>query len=183
MAIVLGNTTITGLAAGGLPSNVITAANLNGNGAWTPTGGVVKMSVFRNYTREAASGNPVNAYGMWTTAGFTKARADTNIIIQVTVFGAGYSSGQCGIGTEVDGVWDYGHGYQYDGSYTAKTLQCHGTSYYTGLAAGSHTLKWGWKPGNGTTGERPFDVLNPNNNDDSRNGQVGSTMVVYEVAP
>jgi hypothetical protein len=44
-------------------------------------------------------------------------------------------------------------------------------------------MGFGWKPADGGAGNKPFGILCPNNNDDSRNQQEYSRIVIYEVAP
>jgi hypothetical protein len=121
---------------------------------------------------------------------FTKLRADTVLRATSTVFGAGYFSGNCGVGLSLDfGTanerWDYGMAYQYDGAWssTQQTTMVFGQCQWTGVSAGSHTVAFGWNTADGSTNNRPFSILNPNSSDDVRNNQMVSRIVVYEVYP
>jgi hypothetical protein len=180
MPVVIGDTTITGLAAGGLPNNVINASNLASNGGWAPSGALVAVNTVRNSTRSSVS---AGASGILFSGTFTKLRADTKITAFTTTFGAGFYSGNCGFGMRMDSSsWDYGTSYKYDGMWsgTSQTTICSGWGYWTGLAAGSHTIAVGWNTINGSTGDKPFNILNPNNNEDSRNYQMISSIIIYE---
>lgn len=146
------------------------------------SGFVLGSTIFRNGTRAAVS---TAAESTLFGGSFTKQRSDTVLIATCTVFGCGYYSGNCGVGMKLDNTWHFGTGYQYDGSWSS-TLQItiiSGQGYWSGFSAGSHTLYWGWKTADGGTGNRPFNIFNPNNSDDGRNQQVVSSMIVYEVYP
>jgi len=51
----------------------------------------------------------------------------------------------------------------------------------TNLGAGSHTFEFGWRVRNGSSGEKPFLVINVNSGDDGRSHQTSSTFTFYEV--
>jgi hypothetical protein len=146
------------------------------------SGFILGSAIFRNGTRSAVSGA---AEATLFGGSFTKQRSDTVLIATNTVFGAGYYSGNCGVGMKLDNTWHFGTGYQYDGAWsaTAQVTVINGQGYWSGIAAGSHTLYWGWKCADGGAGNRPFNYFNPNSNDDSRLQQVVSSMIVYEVYP
>ena len=121
---------------------------------------------------------------------FTKLRNDTVLRATSTVFGAGYYSGNCGVGLVLDfGTanerWDYGMAYQYDGAWSAsqQTTMVFGQTQWTGVSSGSHTISFGFNTADGGSGNRPFNILNPNSSDDVRNNQMVSRIVVYEVYP
>lgn len=121
------------------------------------------------------------ASGMLFGGTFEKLRADTYIRATCTVFGQGPQSGDCGVGMKLDNSWDYGCAYQYDGSSYTQIL--FGTSYWTGIAKGTHNIGVGWNTVNNSSNERPFTTLNPNTSEDGRNQQFISTILVYEVYP
>jgi hypothetical protein len=115
---------------------------------------------------------------------FTKILSNSIIIATSTVLGNGFSSGNCGVGLRLNNTWDFGSGYQYDGQWTQahQTTIVISTGRWTGVAAGVHTMGWGWLPANGTN-NRPFDFLNPNTaSGEPRNQQMTSSIVIYEVA-
>jgi hypothetical protein len=182
MPISLGNTTITGLAAGGLPSSVINAVNMNSSGAWAPTGTLISTCIIRNSSRTAMTPGPS---GICYGGAFTKLNASSNLIVVHNTFGVQFSAGNCGLGLRLDtATWDYGSSYQYDGAWVQsyQTTQCFGTGYFTGVTAGSHNMYVGWNTKNNSAGETPFYYLNPNGSDEGRNGQTSSTITIYEVA-
>lgn len=146
------------------------------------SGFILGSAIFRYGTRAAL---PTSADTTIFGGTFTKQRADTNIFATCTVFGAGYYSGNCGVGMKLDSTWHFGTGYQYDGAWSAsnQVTVITGQGYWTGLAAGAHTLNWGWKVADGGTGNKPFNYINPNSNDDSRLQQIVSSIIVYEIYP
>ena len=187
MPITLGNTSISGLAAGGLPNSIVTAANMNTSSAgWAPSGTIVSMTTIRNNSRTSVGGQGSNfptGYKLWSGS-FTKLRNDTDIYAYSHQMFQGWYSGNCSVGMNMDNsnsLWDYGHSYQYDGNYGPATIQPTGCSRWTGLAAGSHTIYFGWNARSGTN--TPGTIWNPNNNEDNRDQQIVSSMIVYEVVP
>jgi hypothetical protein len=152
-----------------------------------PTGMPLAINVISSATRTSPSTSNRTTI---ITGTFTKLRSDTVIRATSTVFGAGYYSGNCGVGLVLDfGTaterWDYGMAYQYDGAWSAtqQTTIVFGQAQWTSVAAGSHTMSFGWNVADGGTGNRPFNILNPNSSDDVRNNQMVSRIVVYEVYP
>ena len=152
-----------------------------------PTGMLLAINVISSATRTALS-NAANVTAFGGT--FTKLRSDTILRATCTVFGAGYYSGNCGVGLVLDyGTsnvrWDYGCAYQYDGAWssTAQTTMVMGHHQWSSVSAGSHTMSFGWNPADGTTSNKPFGYLNPNSSDDSRNNQMVSRIVIYEAYP
>jgi hypothetical protein len=147
-------------------------------------GFILSSTAIRNGTRSAVSNS---AYTVLFSGSFTKLRADSTLIATCTVYGDGYNSGNCGVGMQIDSSsnWDYGCHYQYDGSWssTQQTTIVSGQCQWTGISAGSHTIGFGWKCANGSTGEAPFKNFNPNTaNGETRNQQMVSSIFVYEIA-
>jgi len=152
-----------------------------------PTGMPLAINVISNSTRTSI-GNSGNVQIM--SGSFTKLRSDTVIRATSTIFGCQFNSGNCGVGCVIDygntnARWDYGMAYQYDGSWssTLQTTCVFGHHLWSGITAGTHTMGFGWNPANGSTGEAPFKIFNPNNSDDGRNQQMVSRIVIYEVYP
>lgn len=151
-----------------------------------PTGMPLAISVISYGTRTNLSA--VAGVGIAFGDYFTKLRSDTVLRATSTIFGAGYYSGNCGVGVVLDyGTntrWDYGCAYQYDGQWssTAQTTLVMGHHQWTGVSAGRHLISFGWNPADSST-NRPFVYINPNSSDDSRNNQMVSRIVVYEVYP
>jgi hypothetical protein len=155
-----------------------------------PTGMPLAINVISYSTRTALSTNAASgsiaAFGEY----FTKLRSDTVLRATCTVFGAGFYSGNCGVGLVLDyGTanerWDYGLAYQYDGAWVSsqQTTILMGHSQWTGVSAGRHIMSFGWKPADGGAGNKPFNYICPNSSDDARNNQMVSRIVVYEVYP
>ena len=148
-----------------------------------PSGYVLASTIIRSSTRTAVS---TAAESVIFSGSFTKQRADTNLAATCTVFGAGYYSGNCGVGMRIDSSnWDYGVAYQYDGAWssTIQTTIIVGHSYWTGVTAGAHTIGFGWKTADAGASNRPFNILNPNSTEESRNQQMVSTIILYEIYP
>ena len=144
-----------------------------------PPGFVLSTTTIRNSTRVAMSATTGAVIAF--DGSFTKHRSDTAIMATCTVFGATFYSGNCAVGMRLDSTWDYGCAYQYDGAWgTSQTTIVVGQGYWTGISAGSHTMAFGWNPADSST-NRPFAYLNPNSADDSRNRQMVSSIIVYEV--
>lgn len=154
-----------------------------------PTGMPLAINVISSNTRTSIS---TGFRGICFSGSFTKLRNDTIIRATATVFGAGFFSGNCGVGLVLDNGtaierWDYGMAYQYDGAWssTQQTTMVFGQTQWAGVAAGGHTIAFGWNVASGSsdTNNRPFNFLNPNSSDDVRNNQMVSRIVVYEVYP
>ena len=161
----------------------LSSANLTGAlpASVVPSGGVIAMSTVRSSTRTSM---PTTSNYVAFSGSFTKQRTDSVIIATSTVFGNGFSAGNCGVGLRLDSTWDFGSAYQYDGAWSQvdQITIVVGTGRWEGFAAGSHTMGWGWFPANNAA-NKPFDFLNPNAaNGELRNNQVISSIVIFEVA-
>ena len=144
------------------------------------TGAIIATTIVRTNTRSS-----VTAVAGSTTlfsGSFTKLRASSQLIATCTVFGCGSYSGVCGTAMNIDGTnWDYGSAYQYDNQWQPQQITpITGTARWSGISAGSHTVGFGWNAIDGST-NRPFNVFNPNSSDDSRSGQMVSSIFLYEV--
>jgi hypothetical protein len=147
-----------------------------------PSGMIIGSKIIRNGTRTSVSlGSGATTLFSGT---YTKilSGSESKLIIRSSVFGAQYSSGNCGTAHIVNGSYVYGVAYQYDGQWssTQQTTVCWGQTEHTGVAAGSVTVGWGWNPIGGGA-ERPFAIFNPNSSDDVRNTQMISSIFVQEV--
>jgi len=49
------------------------------------------------------------------------------------------------------------------------------------LGSGNHVFEWGWKPRNGSTSDRPYEIINYNSSDDARQHATSSVFQVFEV--
>lgn len=144
------------------------------------SGAILNISTVRNSTRSSVSAVS-SAYTLFSGS-FTKVSSTSTLIATCTVFGSGSYSGVCAVGMNIDGSnWDYGCNYQYDNQWQpAQITFIVGTSVWTGISAGSHTLGFGWNAADGSS-NRPFNIFNPNSNEDSRSRQQVSSMTIYEV--
>ena len=178
-ALTTGTLPVGRLPSSGVDASSLTTGVLDVNRAYS--GAIIGVSAIRSATRTSMPN--VNAYTAFDGT-FNKKRSDTVIIATATVFGVGFSSGNCGVGLFIDTTWDYGAGYQYDGAWSdaLQTQAVPATGRWTGVSTGVHTVGFGWKHFNGDTG-RPFNMLNPNSSDDPRNQQMISSIIVYEVMP
>jgi hypothetical protein len=148
------------------------------------SGNIISMNTVRSSVRTTM---PTTNTHIAFNGNFTKLRSDTHLIATCTVYGAGYVSGNCGVGMVIDSTaWDHGCGYQYDGlwSNTAQVTIVIGTSRWTGIPSGTRNIGFGWRTFNGSATDKPFNFLNPNTSDaDARNRQFISSIVIYEVIP
>lgn len=163
-----------------------------------PTGYVVSSTVIRedrsiqlrNYNNSYAT-NPSFIWG----GEFTKYRADTNIVVTLTVFAIGFSDGNGACGVCLNRThWDAGCAYQYDGQWDGvnQTTLVHGTHYFTAAQcpAGINRLDFGSNYQDNSRGSAFCWVLNgvagiPTNASNAEGRLEGyvSTMHVYEIAP
>lgn len=144
------------------------------------SGGILALTVIRNNTRTAIS---ASAQGVAFSGSFRKIKANSIIRSTCTVFGDGYSAGNCGVGMVIDSLlWDHGCAYQYDGAWssTQQTTIIVGSSTWNNLSVGTHTIGFGWKTADSTS-DKPFNYINPNSSTESRNQQMVSSIFVYEV--
>lgn len=148
-----------------------------------PNGFVVGTGIIQNSVRTSMT-NSVSEYIAFSGT-YTKIRSDTYILATCTVFGSAFSSGNLGVGMRLNGIWDHGSAYQYDGLWTRdiQTTVVMGTAYWNiPIPAGNCTIGWGWRPINGATSERVFDFLNPASTPaDARVQQMTSSILVYEI--
>ena len=154
---------------------------------------LVKVTTFRNNTRTAL--NDASSRVIWS-GNFTK-EYDANtswILMEGMLPGANNYSDQCGVYAMLDGAntnldTPRHHGIHYSGA-NADTGWARFIMYVhriidnadsaQELGAGSRTWTVGWRTRSGSSGDKPFEVWNPNSSDDSRNQQYGSLMSIYE---
>tara|TARA_B100000424_G_C22934378_1_gene497143 strand:+ start:963 stop:1511 length:549 start_codon:yes stop_codon:yes gene_type:complete len=153
-----------------------------------PKGTILNASFYENSTRTSISTSASST--LWSfsvTKLFSASASDLNLYLRMP--GDGHYSDNVGIyahianstTTTTDGTAYKDICYiQSNDSNTLQILLCKG-KVFESLDAGSHTLSIGWNTRNGGSGERPFDIWNPNHNDDGRSHQLSSTAVVYEI--
>jgi hypothetical protein len=146
-------------------------------------GFILSSTTIRSNTRTALS---LAAIATMFSGTFVKLRSDSIIIATATIFGEAFNSGNCGVCLKIDGgTPNYGLQYQYDGGWGAfQTTTISGQCQFTGIAAGTRTISAGCHTFNGSASDRPFGFLNPNSStpSESRNQQMVSSIIVYEVS-
>tara|TARA_B100000902_G_C27164912_1_gene840675 strand:+ start:526 stop:1047 length:522 start_codon:yes stop_codon:yes gene_type:complete len=154
---------------------------------------LVKCTRFRNDNR-ASLGDASN--GTIWTGNFTKQHdANTSwILMEGMLPGASNYSDQCGVYAMLDGASTsndtprhrgiYYSGVNEDQPWARFILYVHriidNSDSTQELDAGNRTWTIGWKTRNGNSGNKPFKIWNPNNNEDNRMNQNGSIMSIYE---
>lgn len=139
-------------------------------------GQIVNQTSFSSVNRFVTS---ASSNATIDTFKFTKKQTNTILVVQASVSAFGNDNDGNYYYVDIDGTKNYtGFGespyVEYYGIYV--------TQYWSGIAAGAHTLSWGWQPIDGSS-NRPFNVQNVNALNDGRNRQNGSEFVIWEVDP
>jgi hypothetical protein len=177
MPITLGNTTISGLAAGGLPSGVVTSNTLADASVTTAKLSGIKpvlaIHTFNSGARQVTSASSNYTYFSWT---ITKVSSSSTLIIRGVMPVQGGDNSGAYIGFGIDGVMDY------TGCAQSDEAEQHGIyqQIRTGIAAGSRSMTLQAIPIDGGA-NRTFNVINPNNSDDGRNRQQETNFIIWEV--
>ena len=132
---------------------------------------------------------------LWTGS-FTKQKGanESWILMDGMIPGTNNYSDQCGAFAMLDGADTNNDTPRHHGVYYAGANSNNGWARFIyqvhriiknddsaqELAAGSRTWTVGWYPRNGGTNEKPFEIMNPNSSDDSRNNQYGGHMSIWE---
>lgn len=154
---------------------------------------LVKVTHFMSSGRAGVSDS---GNGTLWSGSFTKEKdANTSwILMDGMIPGAIAYSDQCGIWAALDGKDTNNdtprhHGVYYAGANSGSSwarflLYVHriikNDDSAQELNAGSRTWTIGWMTRSGSSGDKPFAVMNPNSNEDSRNNQYGSRMAIWE---
>lgn len=156
-------------------SATIDSANL-----MTYSGAVLKTTIYTNNTRYSF-GSAYSSYQIFSFS-YTKTFANSDLIIQAIIPCWNNYNGGCylyvdmaGVATRFDGITD-------GGGNNGDTLAVNILQKWSGVSTGTKTIGFGWATQNGE-GNYPFSVMNPNNSDDGRNRQQGSTWLITEVNP
>jgi hypothetical protein len=140
------------------------------------SGAPIKISTYTNSTRQVTSSAATYTAFTWT---FTKLYGTTtNVIVQGNIPGHGNTNDVNNWFINIDGTYQYTGTAATDTAAESQSVQV--LQVWTGLAAGSHTVTFGWNVGNGTA-NRDMDVINPNSTDDARYQQNGSVFILTEV--
>lgn len=175
----------------GLPtqtSNSGKTLTTNGTSASWSYSKVLKVSHFTNSTNTSIGDS---SSGTIWSVNITKdyASADTDLIVFGALVGRGSYSDYCGVyahisgstSTSTDGSAYYDIGYNGESASRPCIIRIQGKRFES-LGAGTHTLSIGWSTRNGSSGDKPFPIWNPNSGNDGRCHQQRSNLVVYEVA-
>jgi len=158
---------------------------------------LVKVHYKRNSDRRGLSDGSSGI--VWRTGNFTTTTSNATLIVKGQLWGSNAYSDGCGEyvelcnsdGSAVDSSWRSNDGKRYwgasyagvdSGSIWAKFL-FHWHQVYTGINPGTYQIVVGWNTRNGSGGNKPFQVVNPNTNDDARSRQHESHCEIWELQP
>lgn len=145
-----------------------------------PAGAILSVTPIRYSTRTSLGAATSRVV---FTGNITKQSSTSILVCEYTIYMGRFYDGNSGTGIVLDGTtWGLSGGYGYDGLWSSaeQTTLDMGHTVFTGVSAGSHTIGWGWRYANGNN-SFPCYYINPNNNEDARNQQFVSTILVYEV--
>ena len=177
MPITLGNTTISGLAAGGLPSGVVnsttladssvTAAKLSGIKP------LVTIHTFNSGARQVTSASSDYTYFSFN---ITKVSSTSALIIRGSMPAMSGDNSGAYLGISIDGTFDYTGCAQGDEGEQGAFFQ----QVRTGISSGTRTIAIRAVPIDGGS-NRTFNIINPNNSEDGRNQQQETNFIIWEM--
>ena len=186
----------SGLARLGAGTNgqVLTTAGAGANPSWsTIQSGLIKVGTFEDTTRRAlavAGDTPVYSF----TYNKVQNATTSKLIIIGSIPGYSQYSNTCGLYFDclTAGITSHNtnDSFAFKGVYFGNSNGAGQTDFITitktyedasNLGSGNHTFEWGWKPRNGSTSDRPYEVINYNSSDDARQHQTSSVFQVFEV--
>lgn len=177
MPITLGNTSITGLAVGGLPNGTVNADSLASGAVtiakYTGQRGIIAVHTNTNSTR-LVTNTSQQTFMSWT---LNKVSSTSILHFEVCIPGHGNDNSGQYFAIGIDGSLDY------SGCYHADQNQENGSymrQIRTGIAAGARTIDFRLWTQTGSDG-RGINVINMNNSDDVRNQQMATVWVVFEI--
>jgi hypothetical protein len=181
MPITLGDTTITGLGVGGLPSGSVTATTL-ASGSVTLAKlsghkGIAAVHTYTNNTRQVLSASSNQNYFTFT---FSKVSSTSKLYIHATMPGWGNDNSGRYFGIGIDGDYDWSGVAHCDNAGDNNTMFTQWRN--TIFAAGTRTVTINAIPIDGSA-NRSVNVVNSNSSDDARNAQQTTVVVIYEVEP
>jgi len=183
--------------ATGAPANVAVGTSgqvlTSGGAGVAPTfqaaaggGKVLKVTTETNSTRASLSSS--TDHTLWTTATFTKDDASSDLVVSAVLSfrgnGSSWSNGLfCSIdGTEkgTDGSAFHGVQESGDNSSANATHLMVVNKTFSGIATGSHDIRFGWKTKDGTS-TQAWGQFNPNSSDSVALHQMASHVTILEV--
>jgi len=178
MPIVLGDTSITGVAAGGLPTGVVTANTLaDGSITTAKLSGirpVVAIHTFNSGARQVTSQSSNYTYFSFT---ISKISSTSTLIIRGSMPGFGNENSGAYVGIGIDGSMDY-YGVAMNDRDGENGMWFN--QIRTGVSAGTRTITIQSIPADGGA-NRPMRIVNPNNSDDVRNRQQETNFIIWEM--
>jgi hypothetical protein len=177
MPIVLENTAISGLAAGGLPNGVVTANTLASESVTTSKLSgirpVVAIHTFNSGARQVTSLSNDYTYFSFT---ISKVSSTSTLIIRGVMPAQGGNNSGAYLGIGIDGTVDYtGCALNDEGEQQAFFQQVR-----TGISSGTRTITIRQIPIDGTANQT-LNVINPNSSDDARNRQQETNFIIWEM--
>jgi hypothetical protein len=181
MPITLGDTTITGLGVGGLPSGSVTNASLANSSVsiakLSGHKGIAAVHTYTNNTRQVTSASSNYNYFTFT---FSKVSSTSKLYIHATMPGWSDTNSGRYFGIGIDGSYDWSGVAHCDGAGDNNTMFTQWRN--TIFAAGTRTVTINMIPIDGSSNRSP-NVVNSNSSDDGRNAQQTTVVVIYEVEP
>tara|TARA_B100001989_G_scaffold68618_1_gene46607 strand:- start:584 stop:1105 length:522 start_codon:yes stop_codon:yes gene_type:complete len=155
-----------------------------------------KLINVTHYWRNDRQSVNTSSNGTLWTGSFTKQKSATEswILMDGMIPACNNYSDQCGAFAMLDGADTNNDTPRHHGVYYAGANSSNGWARFIWqvhriiknddsaqeLAAGSRTWTIGWYPRNGSSGEKPFQTMNPNSSDDNRNNQYGGHLSIWE---
>jgi hypothetical protein len=177
MPIVLGNTSITGLAVGGLPSGTVNADSLASSSVtaakYSGQRAIIAVHTNINTTR-IVTNTSQQTFMSWT---LNKVSSTSTLHFEVCIPGHGNDNSGMYYAIGIDGTLDFSGGFHADENQENGTYM---RQIRTGIAAGARTIDFRLWTQTGSDG-RGINVINQNNSDDVRNRQMGTVWVVFEI--
>jgi hypothetical protein len=177
MPIVLGDTSITGLAAGGLPNGTVDATSLANSSVTTAKlsgqRAIIAVHTNTNTTRSVTNASAGQVFMSWT---LTKVSSTSTLHFEVCIPGHGNDNSGQYFGIGIDGSVNYSGAFHVDENQENGTYM---RQIRTGISAGARTIDFRMNTLNGDG--RGINVINPNNSDDVRNRQQGTVWTVFEI--
>ena len=188
---------VSKLQHGSSTAGQVVAVNSAANGVEfvnSPTlpGQVINTTYYYNNNRYAFSNSA--DYVIFTTT-FVKQRSSANSYILAQGIGkifttwSDFSGVYTDITTASDSGWNHttndskafsGFARSDDGQQLNWAL--HKVFDYSAVGAGTHTFEMGWRTRNGSSGDRPGEVWNPNSSDDARTHATGFWITFTEIS-
>ncbi len=177
MPIVLENTSISGLAAGGLPNGVVTANTLaSGSVTTSKLSGIRPVVAIHTFNSGARQVTSLSADYTYFSFNINKVSSTSALIIRGVMPAQGGDNSGAYLGIGIDGSMNYTGCAQNDSGEQQAFFQ----QVRTGIGSGTRTITIRQIPIDGTA-NRTFNVINPNNSDDGRNRQQETNFIIWEM--